>query len=790
MFSGAVFDFRLAYVRALRTPRFVILSSCCLAAAIVVGGTVSAVGDILLPFSGARDAAHVYPILQGNIRVSPTMSIADFRSLESSHAVAGALAATVQFPAALASQWGRGIERVQAVSGSYFEVRGLQGRLGRLLSIEDDTESRQVVVLSEQFWRARANTSADVLGRELLIAGQPFTVVGVVEGAAGASQGLARSSAWIPLSATASLRTFRDETGHAQVDVMVRPAGGVLAPQLNAQVSRVSERLDAEAPLGPRVHRQWSVSRSLESFSAARSSLPVVAIGALAALFVVITACVTVVNLTLARAAERSGERFARHFLGATWNRLMAPEIIESSIALILGAGLGWMLLASLLNSASLLVPLDEFADTRVGAPATHVAAMAAGIGLALAAAIVVLWPALLSARRRGRDFFNTTAPISLGSAGVHARLIAWQTGATVALSLLALMCLRAIAAPSHSRGWHRLDRSAVALLSFTQNGVGVDTSLRMTSRLTEALARAPLHAAAFSALPVDTASKRTISDPETGVRVRAAIVGMTATGPDVIGLRLIGGAWPSAEMGTKQAVITRTLAEMLFHGLDTAIGRDLDLNGNRYAVLGICDSAGASFGPDTAAYVPLRDVYAGQAALVVSGPSAGVALTALRDELRTSWPWLVAGVTGTAGEVVGRPFYLAKLMAVAVAVLSVTTLVLALVGLHGVCSQAVTSRFAEIGVRTTCGANRRTVARDVVFRGLIPVMKGVVAGTAFAWLVPPVTLAITSIQIETPGLFASLVLGVTVVAAAMLACGGPAYRASCVDPSVLLRQT
>jgi putative ABC transport system permease protein len=456
------------------------------------------------------------------------------------------------------------------------------------------------------------------------------------------------------------------------------------------------------------------------------------------------------------------------------------------------GAGLGWILLSDVLNSVSLFVPLDEFSDVRVWAPSTRVAATTAGIGGVIAVAIAVLWPALLSAQGHARTFFNVASRVSLRSAGVHARLIAWQTGTTVALSLLALMCLRTIAGPSRLGGWKKLNRSAVALVSFAQNGVAADASLGMTSRLTEALTRPPLQAAAFSTLPVDTATRRTIADPRTGVRIRSAVVGMTASGPDVIGLRLVGGAWPSEGPVTaaKEAVLSRTLAETLFHDLNDALGRDIDVDGDRYTVLGICDSAGGGFGPEMATYVPLRDVYAGQAAIVVSGPSAGRALTAVRDELRTSWSWLVVGVTGTAGDVIGRPFYLARLAALAITFLSATMLVLALVGLHGVCSQTVTSRLAEIGVRMTCGATRIDVAHDVIVGGVGPVMKGILAGTAFAWLVPPATLAATSIKLDTPGISASLALGLFVAVAATLACGGPAYRASRADPSVLLRHT
>jgi hypothetical protein len=790
--TGAIFDCRLASLRLLRAPRFLILTSCCLAVAIVVGGGVTAVGALLLPSNGARDADRLYPVLRGGVRVSPTMSVSDFRSLESSDAVAGRFAASLQVPAAVASPWGRGVERLEAVSGAYFETRRLHSRAGRLLSVDDDAASRQVVVLSEQFWRARTTESDDVIGRELSIAGHPFVVVGVAEWAAASSDGMVRSWAWIPLSTATSLRPAGGERDLDLVDVTLRAADGVLTPQLSAQVSRAGERLDAEVPLGPHERRQWSISRSLEDFSAAPSSMPVAIIGALAALFVVVTACITVANLTLARAAGRSGERYVRDFLGAGWNRLLAPDIAESFIAMTLGGGLGWLLLSSVLRSVSLVVPLYEFANVSVSIASTRVAVIATIVATLAAVVIAVLWPAVLSARGHARNFFNVASPVSLRSADIQARLIAWQTGATVALSLLALMCLRTLAEPSHIRGWQHVDNSAVALVSFAQNGVPTEASLGMTSRVAEALTRPHLRAAAFSTLPVDTAAKRTISDPGTHAQIRAAVIGMSASAPDVVGLHLLGGTWPSKESDSmsQEAVISRRIAEALFHNLGNALGRDIEVDGHRYAVLGICDSVAGGFGPELAAYVPLRAVYAGRAAIVVSGPSATYALAAIRDELRHSWPSLVVGVTGTAREVVGRSFYLPRLIAHVVTLLSVTTLILALVGLHGVCSQSVTSRLPEIGVRMACGATRTDVAHRVVVSGLFPIVKGILAGTAFAWLVPAVTLAMTSVQLDTPGFATSVALGLATIAIAAVACAGPAYRASRADPCALLRQT
>src|SRR5436190_980600 len=65
------------------------------------------------------------------------------------------------------------------VSGRYFNVLGIAPVLGRAISDADEQERAPVAVLGYQYWMDRFGGSRDVLGRALLLNGEPFTIVGV-----------------------------------------------------------------------------------------------------------------------------------------------------------------------------------------------------------------------------------------------------------------------------------------------------------------------------------------------------------------------------------------------------------------------------------------------------------------------------------------------------------------------------------------------------------------------------------------------------------------------------------
>jgi hypothetical protein len=90
----------------------------------------------------------------------------------------------------------------ELVSGNYFGVVGASTVVGRPLAPEDDKTpgAHPVAVISEPFWRRMFASDASIVGRRVLLNGQPFTIVGVASnGFTGTDIGLP-ADLWIPLA--------------------------------------------------------------------------------------------------------------------------------------------------------------------------------------------------------------------------------------------------------------------------------------------------------------------------------------------------------------------------------------------------------------------------------------------------------------------------------------------------------------------------------------------------------------------------------------------------------------
>jgi putative ABC transport system permease protein len=117
----------------------------------------------------------------------------------------------------------------------------------------------------------------------------------------------------------------------------------------------------------------------------------------------------------------------------------------------------------------------------------------------------------------------------------------------------------------------------------------------------------------------------------------------------------------------------------------------------------------------------------------------------------------------------------------------AVSAVLLALIGIYGVMSYAVTQRTHEIGVRVALGARRGAIVRMVVRQGMTVAVVGIAAGVAAALgLTRLMAAMLFDVRPDDPLTFA--VVAATLAAAALAACWLPAVRASRVDPLVALR--
>ena len=235
---------------------------------------------------------------------------------------------------------------------------------------------------------------------------------------------------------------------------------------------------------------------------------------------------------------------------------------------------------------------------------------------------------------------------------------------------------------------------------------------------------------------------------------------------------------------------MSETFARQAFPGEDP-IGRRLEWNDGTWEIVGVSGDvrhAALSDPFDADVYVPRRQVVRGNTWLLVASnrPSAGV-LAELQDRAKAIDPDIALTDARTMAARVADSAAPARFRALVTGTLAGLTLLLAIVGLHGVVSYAVTQRTRELGVRLALGQRPGAMLREVMFDTLktvaIGTLPGVVAAIQAGQWLSSVVMVNANRTATLAGVIAILIV------AAVAAAAGPAWRASRVDPMVALRE-
>jgi predicted permease len=155
-----------------------------------------------------------------------------------------------------------------------------------------------------------------------------------------------------------------------------------------------------------------------------------------------------------------------------------------------------------------------------------------------------------------------------------------------------------------------------------------------------------------------------------------------------------------------------------------------------------------------------------------------------VREQLDPSVPVVrLRDMEAVLAESIQRPRFLAQLLGVFAGL----ALLLAAVGTYGVVSSIVAERRREIGIRMALGANRSGVLAHVMREGLFLTGAGVVIGLAGAFALNRL-IASLLFGVRPTDLPTAAGVAATMIIVAAVACWMPAWRASRLDPSVVLR--
>jgi predicted permease len=715
-------------------------------------------------------------------------------------------------------------DNVTAVTGSYYSLLGARPYLGRLIEPADASlnsgSPSQVAVLGYDFWRRRLGGSPEIVGKQIQIEGQPFTVVGITNRwFTGMSPG-EPPEVIIPLTAqpliqgNSNFLQSLEDRSFLWLYVAGRLKEKLTIGQAQAQLqSTWPGLLAATAPTqtpGSRLQR-W-LSMKLDVRSAAIGIAPELRNQFRRPLYVVLgvtgvillVACVNLAGLMLARGAAHSREMSIRLAIGANRWTLVRQVLTENLVLSVGGALLG--LLTAFWGANALVVGLTRHYPTPVLLdlrPDLRIVFVTAGVAV-ITGLLFGLVPAISASRSDPVSALSENSRSVVGRRGFLGKSL---TVAQIALSFVLL-----IGAGLLVRTFQKLnsidlgiDKGALVEVALAPRPNGY-RDLDMNEYHRQLVAR-------ISAIPgVQSVSFSDVSLPrQEGWRDMVSPASMGSSGPmadgttvaplflQTLGIRLVEGRdfdWNDDDRRPSATVVSNSLAKQLFPGR-RAVGQHIRFGVfpefQSLEVIGVADDARIfDIRNQTPLTVYLPSLQHSKLALwgnlfIRAGVSGGAFFRDVTREVESLGHEYVTK-TQLVSEVTSDMLVTEQVTAALSGVFAALALLIACVGLYGLMSYTVTRRTKEIGVRAALGAQRGNILWLVLRQSIALSVLGIVFGVLCS-LVTSRALAsmVYGLSTQDPSIIfaVSIILFTTTLLAAYL----PARRATRIEPMAALRQ-
>src|SRR5580692_504768 len=239
--------------------------------------------------------------------------------------------------------------QASAVPPDFFTVLRAQPLLGRTFTRDDDHPNPRTILLSYILWRDRFASDPGIVGRDITVDSQSFSVVGVMPETFRMPD---FAKAWVPLGWTDADRAVR---GNHNYNVIARLKPQITIDQAKSDLAAISSRLEQQYPEDDKGWSATAIPLREQMIGDVRTAL-LVLLGAVA--FVLLIACANVANLVLAKTLARRKEIAIRTALGAGRSAILRHILSETVLLSVIGGALGF-----LLARVSLGLPMRLLAD-------------------------------------------------------------------------------------------------------------------------------------------------------------------------------------------------------------------------------------------------------------------------------------------------------------------------------------------------------------------------------------------------------------------------------------------
>ena len=706
------------------------------------------------------------------------------------------------------------------ISSSVFPMLGAEPMLGRTFTIGEDAPGQNVVILSYGLWQRRFGADPGIIGRNLELNRQPYTVIGVMPKAFNfplrGPQGSEPAELWVPMAFTA---TELEGWGTNYMNgVLARLRPGLAFEQASAEAASLSRSIGSNYP--PELTKAFQGAElkvGMNSYheEVVKSVRTLLLILMAAVVLVLLIACANVATLLISRAASRQKEVALRTTLGATRVRLLRQMLTESLLLALIGGSLGlafafWVktLLLSLVPES---VPLPR--DIPIGGSVIVFVLAASFLTTVLFGLVPAFQVSAMALHGQLQETGRSGTPGRL-----RLRLQSFFVTVEFALALVLLI------------GSGLLIRSFAKLLE-TNPGFRPDHVLTLNIPIPSERYTQATKVRQFYEQLLDRAGNIP------GVRAVGLTSDLPLNGCGTIAIQIEGGRNAGGE--TPQAICQTWQVGNFFQtlGIPLRRGRSFTLEDRIDAqpVAIVSETAGRQFWPGQdpigkrirwGVYTPWQTVvgmvgdvndeplgqpvqlhvyrpYLQMADLffedsrfgevrsmnlaVLSQTDPASLTSAVIGQIHSLDPDLAVAHIRTMAQVISSSVAGPRFNTLLLGVFAGVALFLAAIGIYGVMAYAITQQTHEIGIRLALGAQPRNVLHLVLRRGVrlagVGATFGVAAALALTRLIAGLLYDVSATD---PFTFSCVVI--LLLAIALLACYVPARRAMRVDPMVALR--